>query len=69
MRKVVYAMRIVAVILAVLQAVFLTLKLTSFILWSWGLILLPLWISLAVLAAFVFLAVKAADHVFREING
>ena len=47
-------------ILGVLQIVFLVLKLTGLITWSWTVVLIPLWISLVILVIFliyVFVAV------------
>lgn len=34
---------------SVLTLIFITLKLTNYIAWSWGLVTMPLWIGLAVL--------------------
>lgn len=40
-------------ILGVLQIVFLVLKLTGLITWSWTVVLIPLWISLVMLVIFL----------------
>lgn len=40
-------------ILGVLQVIFLVLKLTGLITWSWLVVLIPFWISLGTLAIFL----------------
>lgn len=40
-------------ILGVVQIVFLVLKLTGLIAWSWPVVLIPLWISLGILVIFL----------------
>ena len=40
-------------ILGVLQVIFLVLKLTGLITWSWPVVLIPFWISLGTLAIFL----------------
>ena len=40
-------------ILGVLQLIFLVLKLTGLITWSWLVVLIPFWISLGTLAIFL----------------
>ena len=46
-------------VLGVLQIVFLVLKLTGLITWSWVLVLIPLWISLGILALVVVAVIIA----------
>jgi hypothetical protein len=45
--------------LGILQIVFITLKLCNVIAWSWFYVLIPLWISLAILALFLTIAFLA----------
>ena len=49
-------------ILGVLQIVFLVLKLTGLITWSWLVVLIPLWISLGILVIFLICAFVVALH-------
>ena len=44
-------------ILGVLQVVFLVLKLTGLITWSWPVVLIPLWISLGILVIFLLVVI------------
>ena len=46
-------------VLSVLQIIFLVLKLTGLITWSWVLVLIPLWISLSILALVVIAVIIA----------
>ena len=46
-------------VLGVLQIIFLVLKLTGLITWSWVLVLIPLWISLGILALVVMAVIIA----------
>ena len=46
-------------VLGVLQIIFLVLKLTGLITWSWVLVLIPLWISLGILALVVIAVIIA----------
>lgn len=46
-------------VLGVLQIIFLVLKLTGLITWSWVLVLIPLWISLGILALLVIAVIIA----------
>lgn len=45
--------------LGVLQIIFLVLKLTGLITWLWVLVLIPLWISLGILALVVIAVIIA----------
>lgn len=49
-------------ILGVLQIVFLVLKLTGLITWSWLVVLIPLWISLGILVIFLICVFVVALH-------
>ena len=49
-------------ILGVLQIVFLALKLTGLITWSWPVVLIPLWISLGSLIIFLICVFVLALH-------
>lgn len=49
-------------ILGVLQIVFLVLKLTGLITWSWLVVLTPLWISLGILVIFLICVFVVALH-------
>ncbi len=49
-------------ILGVLQIVFLVLKLTGLITWSWPVVLIPLWISLGILVIFLICVLVVALH-------
>lgn len=49
-------------ILGVLQIVFLVLKLTGLITWSWPVVLIPLWISLGILVIFLICVLAVALH-------
>lgn len=49
-------------ILGVLQIVFLVLKLTGLITWSWAVVLIPLWISLGILVIFLICVFVVALH-------
>ena len=49
-------------ILGVLQIVFLVLKLTGLITWSWPVVLIPLWISLGILVIFLICVFVVALH-------
>lgn len=49
-------------ILGVLQIVFLVLKLTGLITWSWLVVLTPLWISLVILVIFLICVFVVALH-------
>lgn len=43
-----------------LQIVFIVLKLTGYIAWSWFWVLAPMWISVAIAVAFILLIVAIA---------
>lgn len=47
-------------VLSVLLIVFIVLKVTNVINWSWGLVLLPLWIGLGIVAIVFVIAVIVA---------
>ncbi len=47
-------------ILGVLQVVFLVLKLTGLITWSWPIVLIPLWISLGTIVIFLLVVIVVA---------
>ena len=50
-------------ILGVLQIVFLVLKLTGLITWSWPVVLIPLWISLGKFVIFLnFVIIAVTGH-------
>lgn len=49
-------------ILGVLQLIFLVLKLTGLITWSWLVVLIPLWISLGILVIFLICVFVVALH-------
>ena len=50
-------------ILGVLQIVFLVLKLTGLITWSWAVVLIPLWISLGIFVIFlIFVIIAVTGH-------
>lgn len=49
-------------ILGVLQIVFLVLKLTGLITWSWLVVLIPLWVSLGILVIFLICVFVVALH-------
>lgn len=53
-------------ILGVLQIVFLVLKLTGLITWSWLVVLIPLWISFGILVIFLICVFVAALHYRRK---
>lgn len=49
--------------LGVLQVIFLVLKLTGLIKWSWPIVLIPLWISLGILViSLIFVIIVATGH-------
>lgn len=52
-------------ILGVLQIVFLVLKLTGLITWSWPVVLIPLWISLVMLVIFLIVAIIVVKNNFK----
>lgn len=54
-------------LLGVLQIVFLVLKLCGVIDWAWGLVLIPLWISLAGLVVSIIIAFYMQRY-FRKYN-
>lgn len=47
-------------ILSVLLIMFIVLKVTGVISWSWGIVLLPLWILLGIIGVACFLAIVIA---------
>ena len=47
-------------ILLILLILFIILKLTGVISWSWGIVLLPLWILLGIIGVAFFLAIVVA---------
>ena len=53
-------------ILGVLQIVFLVLKLTGLITWSWPVVLIPLWISLGILVIFLIIALTVVLVSFKK---
>lgn len=53
-------------ILGVLQIVFLVLKLTGLITWSWTVVLIPLWISLGILVIFLIIALTVVLVSFKK---
>ena len=53
-------------ILGVLQIVFLVLKLTGLITWSWPVVLIPLWISLGILVIFLIIALTVVLVSFKN---
>ncbi len=53
-------------ILGVLQIVFLVLKLTWLITWSWPVVLVPLWISLGILVIFLIIALTVVLVSFKK---
>lgn len=53
-------------ILGVLQIVFLVLKLTGLITWSWPVVLVPLWISLGILVIFLIIALTVVLVSFKK---
>ena len=46
-------------LLSVLQVIFLVLKLTGLINWSWPIVLIPLWISLGILVVVILFVIAA----------
>ncbi|RHS97103.1 hypothetical protein DW904_15625 [Ruminococcus sp. AM42-11] len=52
-------------ILGVLQIVFLVLKLTGLITWSWTVVLIPLWISLVMLVIFLIVTIIVVKNNFK----
>lgn len=52
-------------ILCVLQIVFLVLKLTGLITWSWTVVLIPLWISLVMLVIFLIVTIIVVKNNFK----
>lgn len=52
-------------ILGVLQIVFLVLKLTGLITWSWPVVLIPLWISLVMLVIFLIVTIIVVKNNFK----
>lgn len=56
-------------ILGVLQIVFLVLKLTGLITWSWTVVLIPLWISLVMLVIFLIVTTQNPYKLELEVNG
>ena len=56
-------------ILGVLQIVFLVLKLTGLITWSWTVVLIPLWISLVMLVIFLIVTIIVVKNNFCESIG
>lgn len=55
-------MEIALFILTIAQAVFLTLKLSSVVMWSWWIVLVPFFIAVLMLAAFSALIIAAAKQ-------
>lgn len=53
-------------ILGVLQIVFLVLKLTGLITWSWPVVLVPLWIGLGILVIFLIIALTVVLVSFKK---
>lgn len=49
-------------VLGVIQIVFIILKLVGVISWSWGLVLIPLWISLGFLAIVIILVIFTVSY-------
>ena len=47
-------------ILSILLIIFIVLKVTGVISWSWGIVLLPLWILLGIIGVACFLAIVIA---------
>ena len=47
-------------ILLILLIIFIVLKVTGVISWSWGIVLLPLWILLGIIGVAFFLAIVVA---------
>lgn len=47
-------------ILSILLILFIILKVTGVISWSWGIVLLPLWILLGIIGVVCFLAIVIA---------
>lgn len=52
-------------ILGVLQIVFLVLKLTGLITWSWTVVLIPLWIILVMLVIFLIVTIIVVKNNFK----
>ena len=52
-------------ILGVLQIVFLVLKLTGLITWSWPVVLIPLWISLVMIVIFLIVTIIVVKNNFK----
>lgn len=52
-------------ILGVLQIVFLVLKLTGLITWSWTVVLIPLWINLVMLVIFLIVTIIVVKNNFK----
>lgn len=52
-------------ILGVLQIVFLVLKLTGLITWSWTVVLIQLWISLVMLVIFLIVTIIVVKNNFK----
>lgn len=52
-------------ILGVLQIVFLVLKLTGLITWSWAVVLIPLWISLGIFVIFLIVTIIVVKNNFK----
>ena len=50
-------------ILLILLIIFIILKVTSVISWSWAIVLLPLWILLGIIGVVFFLAIVVAIKV------
>lgn len=46
-------------ILGILQVIFLVLKFTGLIKWSWPVVLIPLWISLIIFVVFIISVIVA----------
>lgn len=54
-------------LLGVLQIVFVVLKLCGLINWSWGLVLIPLWIMLVEIVILVVIAIYT-HHYFKKYD-
>ena len=52
-------------ILGVLQIVFLVLKLTGLITWSWPVVLIPLWISRVMIVIFLIVTIIVVKNNFK----
>jgi hypothetical protein len=55
-------MRFVGLALEVTLTVFVTLKLTGYVSWSWAWVLAPMWVPILIVATAVFIAGRRSDR-------